>query len=119
MVNPQGKKILLVEDEVIIAMAVKKQLEKYGYYVTRVASGEEAVRLSLEKDAFFDVILMDIDFGPGIDGTQAAKRFCRLKISRLSFYLRIPRRPSLKKRKRSHPTVMWLKTQALSFWTHP
>lgn len=73
------KKILLVEDEVIIAMTEKKQLEKYGYVVTYVSNGEDAVRLALNNDSSFDVILMDIDLGLGIDGTEASEEILKKK----------------------------------------
>jgi CheY-like chemotaxis protein len=67
------RSVLVVEDEALVAMTEKMQLEKYGYAVTTVATGEkavEAVRFSTD----IDLILMDIDLGSGIDGTQAAAR---------------------------------------------
>lgn len=67
------KKIfLLVEDEAIIAMAQKAALEKYGYDVINIHSGEKAVEICKEN-INIDLILMDIDLGKGIDGTETAK----------------------------------------------
>lgn len=66
------KTVLLVEDEVLIAMAKQKELEKYGYNVLTVNTGEKAVAISKENDKI-DLILMDINLGPGIDGTEAAE----------------------------------------------
>lgn len=66
-----GKTILLVEDEVIIAMAEKAMLEKHGYRVLTAGTGEQAVELALTNYGI-DLILMDINLGPGIDGTEAA-----------------------------------------------
>jgi len=72
MKNDTKKTLLLVEDEAILAMTEKMQLEKYGYYVLTVNTGEKAVVLSKEnKD--IDLILMDIDLGKGIDGTETAE----------------------------------------------
>jgi PAS domain S-box-containing protein len=71
VVVSQKKNILLVEDEFLIAMNEKSQLEKYGYRVSIVNSGEktiEAIRTTTETD----LILMDINLGNGIDGTEAA-----------------------------------------------
>lgn len=73
-----GKKILLVEDEAIIALAERRSLEKYGYFVDTAASGEKAVTLAA-SDPDIDLILMDIDLGPGMDGPQAAERILRLR----------------------------------------
>jgi PAS domain S-box-containing protein len=66
------KRLLLVEDEALIALTERKQLEKYGYSVAQAMSGEDAVKVALAADAAFDAILMDIDLGRGLDGTQAA-----------------------------------------------
>ncbi len=69
-----GNKILLVEDEIIIAMSEKEELEKYGYSVTDVVNGEQAIKLVLTEESNFDLILMDIDLGKGIDGTEVAQK---------------------------------------------
>ena len=66
------KTILLVEDEAVIALAEKKALERYGYSVLIVHSGEEAVEM-VRTVPGIDLVLMDIDLGAGIDGTQAAE----------------------------------------------
>jgi PAS domain S-box-containing protein len=65
------KTILLVEDEAITAMAEKSALERYGYTVITVLSGEKAVA-TVETTPGIDLILMDINLGSGIDGTEAA-----------------------------------------------
>ncbi len=71
--NAKRKKtLLLVEDEILIAMAQQNFLEQYGYKVLTVQTGEKAVSLFLENDTI-DLVLMDIDLGPGMDGTQAAE----------------------------------------------
>jgi PAS domain S-box-containing protein len=71
MIQGTGRTILLVEDEVIIAMSEKMQLEKYGYTVSITTSGEKAVE-KVDASADIDLILMDIDLGKGMDGTEAA-----------------------------------------------
>jgi two-component system cell cycle sensor histidine kinase/response regulator CckA len=63
--------VLVVEDEMIIALGIEKQLEEMGYAVAGTAStGEEAVRKAVELRP--DLILMDIALGTGIDGVAAA-----------------------------------------------
>jgi PAS domain S-box-containing protein len=75
--SPDLKKtILLVEDEVIIAMTEKMQLEKYGYAVVTAHNGEIAVG-KVESVPGIDLVLMDIDLGSGIDGTEAAARILK------------------------------------------
>ncbi len=68
--------ILLVEDEAINAIVGKKTLEKYGYNVVISNSGEKAVEL-VKKYPGIDLILMDIDLGSGIDGTEAAEEILK------------------------------------------
>ncbi|MDD8012552.1 MAG: PAS domain S-box protein [Acidobacteriota bacterium] len=65
------KTLLLVEDEAVIAMSEKMALEKFGYAVLIAVSGEEAVAI-VAKNPAIDLILMDINLGAGMDGTEAA-----------------------------------------------
>ena len=66
--------ILLVEDDAIIALAEKHTLEGFGYGVILARTGEAAIETALRTEAAVDLILMDIDLGSGIDGTEAARR---------------------------------------------
>ncbi len=64
-------KILIVEDESIVALFLKVQLEKKGYSVTsRVITGEQAIQAAQNEDP--DIILMDIHLAGKLDGIQAA-----------------------------------------------
>ena len=69
--------LLLVEDEAILALDERRILERNGYAVDVAHSGEDAVdRVRSNPD--IDLVLMDIDLGPGIDGTEAAGRILEL-----------------------------------------
>src|SRR6056297_2858054 len=72
------KKILLVEDEVLIAMNEAQTLQKHGYEVVTVYNGEKAVEM-VNSDSEISLILMDIDLGKGIDGTEAADEILNKK----------------------------------------
>ena len=72
--RPLVKTLLLVEDEALIALAEKHQLSAAGYRVIHVTSGERAVETMKAQGHEIDLILMDIDLGPGIDGTEAAEQ---------------------------------------------
>lgn len=81
-------KILLVEDDVLIAMSESVFLKQEGYDVVIVNDGESAVEEA--ADGSYDLILMDIDLGSGIDGTDAAKeilQFCAVPIVFLSSHV--------------------------------
>ncbi len=68
-----NKKILLVEDEILIALSQKSILSKYGYDVVIADSGEKAISMC-SADTSIDLILMDIDLGEGLDGSETAGR---------------------------------------------
>ncbi|HQO03214.1 MAG TPA: PAS domain S-box protein [Spirochaetota bacterium] len=72
MNDVKPKTILLVEDEAIIALSEKMLLEEYGYRVITATTGMEAV-VTAQKIPGIDLILMDINLGDGIDGTEAAE----------------------------------------------
>ncbi len=78
MNSPSTKSILLVEDEFLIAFQEQMQLEEYGYSVTAVNSGESAVA-AIVNSSSFDLVLMDLDLGEGIDGTEAARLILELR----------------------------------------
>ncbi len=65
------KTILLVEDEKIQAVVGQKTLGQFGYGVVVAETGERAVEI-FTATAAIDLVLMDIDLGEGIDGTEAA-----------------------------------------------
>ena len=73
-----NKTILLVEDEAIIAVIHRKILNKFGFDVITAATGEKAVEIACSTPGI-DLILMDIDLGEGIDGTEAAERILACK----------------------------------------
>jgi len=73
MADMQKKTLLLVEDDFLIAMAEKMDLEKYGYAVIVAPTGEKAIEV-IKTNAGIDLILMDIDLGEGLDGPETASR---------------------------------------------
>ena len=66
-------KILVVEDESIVAMDIKHRLENMGYIVPAItSSGEEAVEKASETNP--DLVLMDIVLKGEMDGIDAAQQ---------------------------------------------
>jgi two-component system, response regulator PdtaR len=64
-------KILVAEDESIVALNIKKTLEKLGYQVTSLVSSGEDVIIKANNE-HPDLILMDIMLKGSIDGIEAA-----------------------------------------------
>lgn len=66
-------KVLIVEDERIVALDLQYQLRRLGYAVSDIASsGEEALRIAEEVQP--DVVLMDIRLGGVLDGVETAEQ---------------------------------------------
>ncbi len=64
-------RILVVEDEAIVAKDVQSRLEGLGYAVIGIAaSGEQAVSKAMETQP--DLVLMDIRLKGQMDGVEAA-----------------------------------------------
>ncbi|HYF50488.1 MAG TPA: response regulator [Planctomycetota bacterium] len=71
-------RILVVEDEMIVALDIEETLRRLGYSVAAVVStGEEAVRKADELKP--DVVLMDIQLKGSMDGIEAARRIAEKK----------------------------------------
>lgn len=69
----EKSKILVVEDENIVALDIKNRLKKLGYSVPSIAStGEEAINKA--DTTFADLVLMDIMLKGEIDGIEAAEQ---------------------------------------------
>ncbi|MDH3324995.1 MAG: response regulator [Candidatus Peregrinibacteria bacterium] len=68
------QKILVVDDEKPLAMALKLKLTNSGYNVKAVFNGKEAID-SLEKEVF-DLILLDLVM-PQMDGFQVLEEFSK------------------------------------------
>jgi FOG: CheY-like receiver len=65
-------KILVVEDEGIIGLNIKKKLKSFGYTVPAiVATGEEAIKMA--EITFPDLILMDVRLKGNMDGMETAE----------------------------------------------
>jgi len=70
--NEKQKTILLVEDEGIIALSQAMKLKEYGYKVIHVQKGQKAIE-AVNNGYKIDLILMDINLGEELDGTEIAK----------------------------------------------
>lgn len=68
-----SRRILLVEDDSVIALGESTLLRRSGYEVLVASSGESAVDMAIE-DSGIGLVLMDYHLGPGIDGLEAARR---------------------------------------------
>ena len=64
--------VLVAEDDPINSRIIKKRLEKAGHDVYLTVNGEECASAYAEQEAFFDVVLMDMQM-PSVDGLTSTK----------------------------------------------
>jgi CheY-like chemotaxis protein len=72
-----GESILVVDDIEEQRQIASEMLEKLGYTVTTVSSGEEAVEY-LRKHTI-DLLVLDMIMEPGIDGLETYRRILKLR----------------------------------------
>jgi CheY-like chemotaxis protein len=76
-----GTRVMIVEDEAVVALHIRQELMSCGYSVVGIAnSGDQALKMI--NDIFPDIVLMDIHIHGEIDGIETARRIPR--------YLHIP-----------------------------
>jgi PAS domain S-box-containing protein len=67
-----GKTLLLVDDEASIGMGEAKVLRAAGYEVMLASTREGAIEAARTERGRVDLVLMDMDFGQGMDGIRSA-----------------------------------------------
>lgn len=72
-----GESILVVDDVEEQRNIAVMLLNRLGYSVTAVSSGEEAVEFMNRQDA--DLLILDMIMEPGIDGLETYKRILKIK----------------------------------------
>lgn len=66
----KDKRVLIVEDEMIIALLIERMVTNLGHEViNKVTSGKDAISVALEQEP--DLILMDIRLKGDITGIEA------------------------------------------------
>lgn len=74
----QGARVLLVEDEFLICAMMEDALIKHGFEVYAAANADEAIE-HLTCGAPCDLLLTDLNLGPGMDGAALAQRVRELR----------------------------------------
>jgi CheY-like chemotaxis protein len=66
-------RVLIVEDEIIVALSLERSLGSFGYDVVGLATkGSDAIRIA--KELMPDIVLIDINLEDEIDGIDVAER---------------------------------------------
>jgi CheY-like chemotaxis protein len=73
-----GLRVLLVEDEFLICMMMADALTEHGFEVCAASNARDALA-HLSEGEPCDVLLTDLNLGPGLDGSALAQRARELR----------------------------------------
>jgi CheY-like chemotaxis protein len=95
LATDRPRRVLFVEDEVVLRMSTVDMLERLGCLVAAVGSGEHALEI-LDRGSDFDLLLTDLGL-PGMTGEQLAaevqNRFPKLPVIIASGYAKSSAEP--------------------------
>jgi CheY-like chemotaxis protein len=101
-------RILVVEDESIVALDLRQRLEQMGFEViATVATGSAALEQATSKNP--DLILMDIQIKGEIDGIETASRITKLVDVPIIFLTANSDRSTIDRAKSAGPLAYLLK----------
>ncbi len=81
----EKKRVLIVEDDMIISLVIENMVKELGHDVVgKATSGDEAIRLASEQSP--DLVLMDIRLKGEMDGIEAVTEI-KQKIATKVIYL--------------------------------
>lgn len=68
--------VLLVDDHPVVRAGLRALLEGFGgiTVTAEAGDGQEALRALADADPAVDVVVMDLQMGPGMDGIEATRR---------------------------------------------
>jgi two-component system, response regulator PdtaR len=101
---PKNMKILLIEDEFILATELKRTLQKEGYEVVEVCdNGPEALEFFKENEV--DLVLCDISILGDWDGIETATRLLEIKPIPLIYLTALADTETIERAKQTFPAA--------------
>ena len=101
-------KVLIVEDEVLVAEELAATLEDYGYEVTdQVISGEKALESFRENSP--DLVIMDIDLAGAWDGVETVKHLNSIRNCPIIFLTAKSTHRNIQRAKSTNPAAFLTK----------
>jgi two-component system, response regulator PdtaR len=79
-----GRRVAIVEDELMVAWSLESMVEDLGYEVTGIFARGEAALAEIDPEGT-DIVLMDINLGAGLDGVETARLLLQNERYRILF----------------------------------
>lgn len=106
-------KILIVEDESLVALDLKKGLEKEGYKVVGIADRAEKA-FELFKEHEVDIVLMDIHLAGVKDGVETTMELMRMRSTPVIYLTAFSDAATVERVKQTYPAAFLTKPYAVS-----
>ncbi len=101
-------RVMVVEDEAVVALNLREQLGRLGYQVVAVtATGEHTLRLL--DEARPDVVLMDINIQGAIDGIETAARIPKARFIPVIYLTAYAEEATIQRARETNPSGYLLK----------
>lgn len=101
-------RVMVVEDEAVVALNLREQLGRLGYQVVAVtATGEHTLRLLDETQP--DVVLMDINIQGAIDGIETAARIPKARFIPVIYLTAYAEEATIQRARETNPSGYLLK----------
>ncbi|GAB3522548.1 response regulator [Emticicia fontis] len=111
--NDDRIKILIIEDDGILAMTLSDMLEEENFNVTGMASnGKKAIELARNNPV--DLILSDINIKGDIDGIETVNEILKFKSLPIIYVTAISEKETLNRAKQTHPAAYLIKPVILT-----
>jgi len=104
----QKHKILIVEDDLVIAKNLQMMLKKMDYQVAQVLDSGEALLEALQQE-IPDLILLDINLAGALDGIETAQQLKKTFDIPFIFLTALSDRPTLERAKITEPQAYLIK----------
>lgn len=111
--NTENIRVLIVEDEAIVAMDLAAGLESEGYEVAGIADNAEDA-LQLFRDEEVDILLMDISIIGKRDGISVAGEMMQHKQVPLIYLTALTDAETVSRAKHTHPSAFLTKPYTLT-----
>ena len=72
-INRTAQTVLVVEDEVLVRMAISQQLRECGYHVVEATNADEALTVLQKRSVTLHIVLSDVEMPGSMDGVALAK----------------------------------------------
>lgn len=110
---PEKIKVLIVEDEGIVAMDLAAALEKDGYEVAGIAdNADEAISIFTENEV--DIVLMDVHIIGNKDGIDTAAELIKKRSIPLIYLTAFTDTKTIERAKSTHPAAFLAKPYSIT-----